>query len=246
MANFPEELFKYRMLKGLAKYRHIEDNLYEDTTCSGHPNCIITVKEVDDHFELDELVNDSAKEYSSFHKYAYGDSHFYSEKNAALRFVTNLWIQEYEDKIKTCKTQIKELEKELSETLPKIKTTPQFIKDLTYGDEIFLLDSNNKVTTDHIECKVSGKGGVLYLLTEMDCQVRNTGNGEYLKVESRYEDGFSCENYKGFISRKALEDYRHNKVCSGLEEKLKDKQNNLKHNNDRIVKLKEDLEKFSV
>lgn len=49
---------------GLAIYEQIDGDLYKDTTCSNHKNCIVkTTQNNKGSYDIVEMVNDEAKEY---------------------------------------------------------------------------------------------------------------------------------------------------------------------------------------
>lgn len=246
---WPEKLYKFRGRGGLATYKHIGDGVYQDTTCYDHVNCQITVKPVDEHFELDELVNDSAKKNDYYHKPYDGPvPHFYTDEKMVFRRVLEFQIDDADKKIAEYTEKLAEATAEAAKARKK-KLRPQVIENIDYEDEIIIVDTLSylkRSKTQKIEYKVSDKNGLQYLLTGEEFKVYNSDNQDVLSVVHEYWDEFENyhhDNFYGFCSRKDFDDYCHNAEVDEKKRTVTDYQNTIEHykklKEDRIQKLKE-------
>ena len=232
---FPDELFKYRALNGVGRYRHIEDNIYEDTTCShSGEHCRIAVKPVEDHWEFGCCVNDSAVEHKYIHEYSSGDSHYYTDVNTPV-------IKSFERHIKKDEEKIADCESKLS-NMSEIETTPQRIENFDFEQEVFLIKKNTKdVIVNRIQNKVYGKNGLEYLITESERHIQNSENHDCLTGSFEYEDEYERikEEYIGFDSIEARDAYYNNKTYRELVERKQSAQKSLDYLREELQKYKE-------
>lgn len=243
---YPDELYKYRALDGLATYKHIEDNLYEDTTCREHARCRVTVKKDGERYVLDELVNWSAKEYSNMHMPFEGDAYFYTDKESVLRRVLERAKTECETNIEKYRQQLADAENELEIKVEKPRE--QTIERMNYGAELVLLRNLYRDETEMsvVKYKVSDKDGLRYLITEERHEVRNTTHGKYMEatlewVEEEYEPVVHTDNYFAFCSVQDYEDYKRYAAREELERNVRILQNAIKDNEHRLEEYKEKL-----
>ena len=89
----------------IAKYTHVNDNMYMDTTCRDHENCLISVKEEDSKIVFDKAENESAKEYIYYHE---GNGEFYTSKEDAQLALFHEVKEKYEKYIEHTKKEIDE------------------------------------------------------------------------------------------------------------------------------------------
>ena len=242
---YPEMLYKYRR-SGLVPYKHIDSNIYEDTTCQNHLNCRISVMMVGDHFEFEECVNDSAREYECCHKRGTYDTDFYEDKETARR----VWFQLRIDSERcSMEKYIKSAEEEKAELkkMRKKKLRPQsiFRMDFEYPIIIANRDCYGYVTSivreEVIEHKVFGKDGLEYLLTNQESRITDNEHQLFMNVSllcEDYEGSNYHEGYVAFYSREDYDAYLYNKKI----EKLKKSQEAVPRNLAQYEKDIKDLE----
>lgn len=246
---WPEHLYKFRGRGGLATYKHIGDGVYQDTTCFDHVNCQITVKPVDEHFELDELVNDSAKKNDYYHKPYDGPvPHFYTDEKMVLRKVLEFQIEDADKKIAEYTEKLSAAKAEVSK-LKKRKLRPQVIANIDYDDEIIIvkdLSYLKRPKTQKIEYKVSNKFGIQYLLTTEEFKVYNSDTEQALAVIHEYWDdleNYHYDNFHGFCSQKDFDDFCFNAEVDEKKNTAKGYGSTIQHykelKEDRLQKLNE-------
>ena len=248
----PPFLYKYRTLNGLAEYRQIKGNLYEDTTCQGHTNCRITIKRGDGYFDVNGLENDSAKEYDYFHNFVEGDSHLYADKKSPYIEVYSCRIENNEKKIKDNEAKIKEYEEKLRNT-SLMKSTPQTISSIDYDADIILLHKKNKIISSaKVIEKVFNKNGLAYLNTNCEHKVSDTDDKKYLDVVLLYTD-FEYSDYEytevkeqffGFLSKEDMDVYLHNEIYYDLISSIETCKKENENSRERIKVYKEQLEEI--
>lgn len=242
---WPADLYKYRCLNGMGHYKHIEGNVYEDMTCKDHPNCRISVKQVDDHFEFDECVNESAREYKWLHTYMGGDSQYYPDDKTPLRIVTERWIREYEGKIPELHSQIEECEKSLV-GVKEIEYDKQCIESLDFGDMVFLMRRNTK---DRAVAKVNIKSycntGLCHIVAG-GYTLTNTSDGSYIKAEIEewdYDDHYTSE-WEAFTSEEARDAFINNCERKKIADELEGLRKQLAYNEKHLGELRETYAKY--
>ena len=245
MNTYPEFLYKYRdmLTHAVAKYRHIEGNIYEDMTCSDHTHCRISVKQVGDHYEFEKALNESAIKYTAYHRAVLGDTHFYADKETPLKVKLNAWIEKAENNISILEKKRDDVGIILAASgIQTIKT--QDINDIDYDDTIYLAvrdDSTFKVTH-----KTYSKDGLCYL-SGNGYTVSNTEDKKSLKVtfeDYDYEGNQNIERYTGFVSKEDLEAYRHNLELKRLNEDYERYEASIEGNKQDIARYKAELEKL--
>ena len=242
----PEILYKYRSLSGLAEYRHIKGNLYEDTSCTNHINCRITVKRCDGYFDVNGLENDSAKEYDYLHKFIESDSHLYEDSKSPYIEVYSWHIENYEKKILENNKKIEEYEEQIK-YMTLENEIPQTISALDYDNEIITLHKKNSViSTVKIIEKVFNKNGLSHLNTNCEHKVYDTKDKKYLDVVLSYRDNDEEveEHFLGFLSKDDMTVYIKNKTYYDLLSVIDKCKEETDKCYSRIEKLKEALEKI--
>ena len=240
--NYPSELFRYRALRGMARYRQIEGNLYEDCTCTDHTPCQITVKPDGDHFVLGKLMNESANRYKYLHQNISSDSDFYDTKDKAMKAVYIRHIKSPEESIAKNEKQIEEITA-LLENEQEIEIKAQTLSQLDFGSPIFLLKPNDyRESSDKIERKIFDKDGLWCMQTDGLCNVYDTNDNSCLSVV--YDNGGEDEErWYGFLTAEDRDAFRHNRDYRKKIKALETCKENIEWNNSQIQKLTEALEK---
>jgi hypothetical protein len=237
----PETLYKYRGMRGIAAYKRIEGNIYEDTTCKHEgDHCRVSVKRVGDHWELGALINESAKEYECFHTTGDLDSQFHETKNAAFRDMISKRIRKHEVYLKQHESELSKMESELA-SMSEIKERPHDISALNFGDSVvFPVGTVCSKTT--IELKVFGKDGLAYLLTSEGYKVLNGSDGRsLLLIEDIYnEDGYRMDSResRAFFSKDDLDAFNNNEHYRKVKEAVN------RFIPQKIEQTKADIQKF--
>jgi hypothetical protein len=219
--NYPSELFKSRGSKGVARYVKEAGRIYKDTTCRDHTPCLISVKYVDGHYELDELKNESAKDYAGFHQMSLFDSQFHPTKSAAKLETLNKFLKYKEEAFQNTKRKLVEAKEKLSNSSEK-EIKPHLIKDLNFGQTIFIDKGHNNYDTDTIDRKISTKDGLRCWLTTGEYIIHDSEHeGCFDIIEREYsDDWYESEHYLGFLSREDYENFLFNKDLSSLKDDI--------------------------
>ena len=243
--NYPEMLYKFR--RGIAAYKHIEGNVYEDTTCRDHPNCRISVKPVGDHFDLLELLNDSAKEYSYFHKVTEFDSFYYPTKNGALREIFNDRIRAFGEELQKNIEALPRAEQRLAEWRP-MEIKPQRIEDVDFDDHVWLLYkrySDYEVKGDIVvKRKIVEKKGVVRLEAPDSYFIENSSDFKYLEVEERTyseyseHDDYDSDFYLVFVSKEDRDAFLNNFNKEVFERSVKSIRDSIEYNREKVEEFK--------
>lgn len=237
----PETLYKYRGMHGIAAYKRIEGNIYEDTTCKHEgDHCRVSVKRAGDHWELGVLINESAKKYDYFHTTGDLDSQFHETKNAALRDMISKRIRKHEVYLKQHESELSKMESELA-SMSEIKERPHDISALDFGDSV-VVPVGTVYSKSTIKLKVFGEEGLAYLLTSEGYEVQNGSDGRsLLLIEAIYdEDGCRMDSResRAFFSKDDLDAFNNNEHYR----KVKDAVNRFIPQ--RIEQTKADIQKF--
>ena len=249
---YPEMLYKFRG-SGLVPYKHIDSNIYEDTTCKNHLNCRISVKMVGDHFEFEECVNDSAREYDYFHKRLGNDTDFYEDKEAARR----AWFQlRIDSERRSMEKYINDVEEEKAELkkMRKKKLRPQSIFRMDFEYPIIIAnrdyygDVTSIVREEAIEHKVFGKDGLEYLLTNQESRITDNEHQLFMNVSLLCEDFEGSnyhEGYVAFYSREDYDAYLYNKKIEKLKKSQESVARNLAQYEKDIKELEAEMNRES-
>lgn len=224
--NYPENLYKYHPEIGAAKYVKVKDDVYEDTTCRHEgPHCRVKVKQVGDHWEFVECVNFIAYKYEYVHWDLY-----YADKVSCTTAYYNAIKEARKVSIRETKQKLNSVIKELSEK-KVVQLSPQDIKDLDFGDELILVDSDtNAVSTAKVGKKVFNKSGLLMLITDSDVEIRNTDT--HCSLQGSFTD-YDCydepihESFICFTSQKDFDANKNNETIRKLKIRRDDLQRSL-------------------
>ena len=250
---WPSELYKFRGSGGMATYKHIDSDIYEDMTCQDHAHCRIRVKPVDEHYEFVEAVNESAKRFVDFHT-PYDIEpvpHIYRDKDVVLKSVLEWQIDNSRHKIEKYTKELAETEEKLKKMRRK-KLRLQTIDNLNFDDEIIILSSLLRLKDyqkRHITHKVSSKNGVEYLLAGNEFEVRNMDSKDFLDVRCCYYDDDYERNvdksYLGFCSMKDFEKYCNNREIDELEKDIRILQLSIEQCDGYITRNQEKLKELN-
>lgn len=169
-------------------YEQIENDLYKDTTCSDHKNCIVRVAQNEKgEYEIVECVNDEAKKHSCFHSY---ETPLFETRAEAIMSFADLKIKEYNRDIEKQKAKMTDLEAKIKELEQNelIVNTPR-LSDFDFDDIVYLArinEPNSDILTFKVAKKVFDKNGLLEIQSD-DYGVSYNGYGDY------YTDGY-CVN----------------------------------------------------
>lgn len=205
--NFPENLYHSHSGMVAAKYVKVENDVYEDTTCKhSGPHCRVKVKQVGDHWEFVECVNFTAYKY----EYAHWDVYYADEISCKTAYY-NAVKESREDSIRETKQKLNSVIKELSEK-KVVQLSPQDIKDLDFGDELILVDSDkNAVSKAKVDKKVFDRSGLLMLITDSDVEIRNSDTHCFLQGSFTDYDYYDEPLHKSFICFTSQKDFDANK-----------------------------------
>lgn len=245
--NYPEKLYRFR--DGIVTYRHIEGNIYEDTSCRDHENCRICVRRVGDHFEFDSCANETAQRYVYFHKRVDLDSDYYPSRSGALR-------QWYENRIKRHYTMIDEakeavaIKEKLIAGMSLTEERPQCIGEADFGQVLILayMDPNGKVgnivAEETVEKKILSRSGLAALVTSGGRTVRDTDHQRFMAVTLDAAK-FADENDTGgaaFLCRQDYDTFINNQEYEYLEQSINAAPRHLERINQDIEKLQKEME----
>lgn len=248
--NYPENLYKYHPEIGAAKYVKVKDDVYEDTTCLHEgPHCRVKVKQVGDHWEYVEGDNFIAYKYEDVHKTDSAYNFFYADKISSEAAIYHAKKEMQEESIREIKEELDSVIKELSEK-KVVQLSPQDIKDLDFGDELILVDSDtNAVSNAKVDKKVFDKSGLLMLITDSDVEIQNTDTHCSLQGSFTGSDYFETPIYENFIcftSQKDFDAYKNNEAIKMLERNrdclqrsLTDYERNLRELEEELSQLKQ-------
>lgn len=205
--NYPENLYHSHSGMVVAKYVKVKDDVYEDTTCKhSGPHCRVKVKQVGDHWEFVECVNLIAYKYKHLH----WDFYYADEISCKIAYY-NAVKEAREDSIRETKQKLNSVIKELSEK-KVVQLSPQDIKDLDFGDELILVDSDtNAVSTAKVDKKVFDRSGLLMLITDSDVEIRNTDTHCFLQGSFSDYDCYDEPIHESFICFTSQKDFDANK-----------------------------------
>lgn len=116
--------------------------IIQDTSCKGHDNCIIRISK---DFKYIEAVNDSAKEYESFHN----ESRYFGSEKEAKSVLYNEVIDRYKETLNKTQNNIDNIEKYLNYAKSK-RYNKTSESGVSYGVDIFTFNNN----TREIELKI--------------------------------------------------------------------------------------------
>lgn len=243
--NYPENLYKYHPEIGAAKYVKVKDDVYEDTTCLHEgPHCRVKVKQVGDHWEYVEGDNFIAYKYEDVHKTDSAYNFFYADKISSEAAIYHAKKEMQEDSIRETKQKLNSVIKELSEK-KVVQLSPQDIKDLDFGDELILVNSDtNAVSNAKVDKKVFDKSGLLMLITDSDIEIRNTDTHCFLQGSFTGSDYFETTIYENFIcftSQKDFDANKNNEAIKVLEMRRGDLQRSLTNCERNLREIEEEL-----
>ena len=101
-------LYAIRSLNSIHTYENIEDDLYKDTTCKGHKNCIVRIAPNENGgYKIVECVNDEAKEHEYFHIY---NTPLFENKAEAIISAVEYAVRDYNKEITKREKELAELD----------------------------------------------------------------------------------------------------------------------------------------
>lgn len=224
--NYPENLYHSHLGMVAAKYVKVKDDVYEDTTCKhSGPHCRVRVKQVGDHWEFVECVNFIAHKYEYLHW-----DFYYADKISCKTAYYNAIKEAREVSIRETKQKLNSVIKELSKK-KVVQLSFQDIKDLDFGDELILVDSDtNAVSNAKVDKKVFDKSGLLMLITDSDVEIRNTDT--HCSLQGSFTD-YDCydepihESFICFTSQKDFDANKNNETIRKLKLRRDDLQRSL-------------------
>lgn len=238
--NYPENLYHSHSGMIAAKYVKVKDDVYEDTTCKhSGPHCRVKVKQVGDHWEFVECVNLTAYKYEYLHW-----DFYYADEISCKTAYYNAMKEAREVSIREIRQKLNSVIKELSEK-KVVQLSPQDIKDLDFGDELILVDSDtNAVSNAKVDKKVFDKSGLLMLITDSDVEIRNTDTrcslqGSFTGYDCYYDpihESFIC-----FTSQKDFDANKNNETIRKLKLRRDDLQRSLTNYEGDLRKVEEKL-----
>ena len=250
-------LYKFR--RGIAPYKRMDGDIYEDTTCRDHDNCRVRVKAVDDHYEICELMNDEAREHEwdqMRHDY---DTHLFPKRSQVLRAWYMNRINAHKKWQREAKERFEKNKAELAQ-MQMVKERPQAIHRMdfdypiiyawrntnSYGEKIEIYSTVNESVVTH---KVMGKNGLEYLMCyDDDKQIRiyDTDHKRWMDVrviKTDYEGDYTIDNFCGFYSREDMDALRHNEEYKSLQRAMENGPASIARYDDEIEKLQVEMEK---
>lgn len=108
--------------------------IIQDTSCKGHDNCIIRISK---DFKYIEAVNDSAKEYESFHN----ESRYFGSENEAKSVFYNEVLDIYKESLNEAQNKVDNIEKFLNYTKSKRYNKTSGV---SYGSDIFTFNKDTR------------------------------------------------------------------------------------------------------
>jgi hypothetical protein len=108
--------------------------IIQDTSCKGHDNCIIRISK---DFKYIEAVNDSAKEYESFHN----ESRYFGSENEAKSVFYNEVLDRYKESLNEAQNKVDNIEKFLNYTKSKRYNKTSGV---SYGSDIFTFNKDTR------------------------------------------------------------------------------------------------------
>lgn len=238
--NYPENLYHSHSGIVAAKYVKVKDDVYEDTTCKhSGPHCQVKVKQVGDHWEFVECVNLTAYEYEYLHWDVY-----YADKISCKTAYYNAMKEAREDSIRETRQKLNGVIKELSEK-KVVQLSPQDIKDLDFGDELILVDSDTRaVSNAKVDKKVFDSSGLLMLITDSDVKIRNTDIHCFLQgsfTDYNCYDKLIDKSFICFTSQKDFDANKNNETIRKLKLRRDDLQRSLTNYEGDLRKIEEKL-----
>lgn len=238
--NFPENLYHSHSGMVAAKYVKVGNDVYEDTSCKhSGPHCRVKVKQVGDHWEFVECANFIAYKY----EYAHWDVYYADEISCKTAYY-NAVKESREDSIRETKQKLNSVIKELSEK-KVVQLSPQDIKDLDFGDELILVDSDkNAVSKAKVDKKVFDRSGLLMLITDSDVEIRNSDTHCFLQGSFTDYDCYDEPLHESFIcftSQKDFDANKNNETIRKLKIRRDDLQRSLTNYEGDLRKIEEKL-----
>jgi len=223
--DYPKELFKYRALRGIARYRQIDGNIYEDTTCKDHTNCRIRVKAVGDHYEFDVAINDAAKQHKYIHEHLKSmDSYYYTSRKLAYTNIYSTRIMEYVEKVEALAKEVTLMEEKV-DTMKRYDVPEQHWENIDFDDEIYVLrKKDNLEGSDRIRLKIFDKHGLRTFETERGLKLDENYPDHLVLNKMNYDGDYPCdEAWYGFTTKEARDAYKNNLVYDQEAKALEDK-----------------------
>jgi len=242
---FPENLYKYRTLRGVARYERVENNIYEDTTCE-HPggHCRIRVRQVGSHWEFDGCENDIAKAFEEYHTTSgLLDTQYYADKESCLIARLVYLRGRRADDVGECSERLEAARNDLSKTqLEPIEE--QRIEKADFDDTLFALAESGSEVQEAVTRKVFSKDGLVGLYTDGDVYVCNSDSPEYMRGIYEQDDygEYRRDEYKIFLSKEALDAYRNNNAYHEAEERVESLGNQLEREKKALLDIDKELE----
>ena len=238
--NYPENLYHSHPGMVAAKYVKVKDDVYEDTTCKHPgPHCRVKVKQVGDHWEFVECANLIAYKYEYLHWDVY-----YADKISCTTAYYNAIKEAREVSIREIRQKLNSVIKELSKK-KVVQLSLQDIKDLDFGDELLLVDSDtNAVSNAKVDKKVFDKSGLLMLITDSDMEIRNTDT--HCSLQGSFT-GYDCydkpihESFICFTSQKDFDANKNNETIRKLKLRRDDLQRSLTNYERDLRRIEEKL-----
>lgn len=110
--------------------------IIQDTSCKGHDNCIIRISK---DFKYIEAVNDSAKEYESFHN----ESRYFGSENEAKSVFYNEVLDRYKESLNEAQNKVDNIEKFLNYAKSK-RYNKISGSGVSYGSDIFTFNNDTR------------------------------------------------------------------------------------------------------
>jgi len=174
---------------GIVTYEQIENDLYKDTTCSNHKNCIVRIAQNEkNEYKIVECINDEAKRHSCFHRY---ETPLFETRKEAIVSYADSKIEEYNRDIEKEKVKILEYETKIKvlEQSELIVNTPK-LKDFDFGDMVYLARID-KPDSDILTFKVDKK---VFVKDDSFIEIQSDDYGRYCdEYGETYVEGY-CVN----------------------------------------------------
>ena len=232
-----KELYLIRfsnMGRYIAMYTHVKDNVYMDTTCRGHENCLISVKEEDGKIVFDKAENESAKEYIYYHE---GNGEFYTSKENAKLALFHEAKEKYESYITRTKKEIEEAKVNVLSRKLKVNLIEN-IEDIDFEQILYAVENEN-IFPIVVTRKVLTKEGVIRIeghIVDKDYMEFHLGKSDLANVYFIDDEDSEYIMYFVFPTQKSAENYIKNEKSAAAAEKISNLE---KHLNSYEEELKE-------
>lgn len=228
-------LYAIRSLNSIHTYENIENDLYKDTTCKDHKNCIVRIAPNENGgYKIVECVNDEAKEYEYLHFYK---TPLFETKAEAIKCAVEYTVRDYNKEISKHKKELAELDLKHKELCAfdcsEIKIPS--INDFDFGDIVYLASLSNfksRILNFEVHSKVIEKSGVV--------EVRSEGFDIYADdgyYDGLYKSGYNVDKdlkfesnneiYKAFKDLKSAENALKKLEIEHIESKINDCKNGI-------------------